>query len=667
MLTEKVVRFSTFRSAGAPSGVKTLHIVRHAEGTHNVASNPKAAEHFDAMLTSLGEQQCAKLHDLTQSAMPGGPPQLIVSSPLTRTLKTAEICFATAIASGAPVVAEENFRETVNYLPDARRTTRELSIDFPYVDFSRIKNEEDPLWAKYVAKFGDHEAHLDLRETNDAVGLAIRVRAAMEFLASRSERTIAVVSHQAFLLHMMGVMESRLNLVEFADRDVEELLCKKPWANCEVRTVNAEILVSPTREQQGQQHRPLPFLMSTSRQALLYGMNGCPFCASAETLLKQEGVVYTYIDIGTSEEERMKLATLTGDSPDKLTVPKLFLNGTLIRSSEELQDLRATSALAHLAQGTLVRAPRAALPDLSSDLTVCILHTGPQTTVWLAEVKKRLATKEAKVTFLDVEHLGTFDLCESLPFSVVVNRVSDAVPPPLARFVCSFLSFCMSQGLPVVNGPGSYSVATSKISQHGFFTKAGLRTPRSFLVRCVADVDAAIAKLGGGTILFKPNAGSFGKGINKFDDMAKLREHAARPSAYGNDGMAVLQEYHAVSEVHRIFVLNGMVQCGVTTTIDTSQEFTAQCMASAQKRQKKGGGSAVRPMGQVPDAVREGCKQAMAAAQADVGSIEYLIEPETCQPLYFDLNLLSTYPDPALVGRDCWQELADFVLARAKA
>lgn len=400
-----------------------------------------------------------------------------------------------------------------------------------------------------------------------------------------------------------------------------------------------------------------------SAQNIVYGKQGCPFCVAAKAMLDLECVQYTFIDVGASEEERKKVAALFGDAPDKLTVPKIIINGTLIRTSEDLSDLKATSALAHLAKGTIGSAPRVAFPDVRS---ICMLHTGPRTGAYLEEVEKRLIAKGAEVTFLDMEHLGTFDLNAPLPFAAVVNRVSDAVPPPLARFVASFLSFCESQGVPVVNGSGPYSVATSKVSQHGFFNAVGLRTPRSFVVRSIADVEAAIPKLSGGMVLFKPNAGSFGKGIGKFDDMALLRAHVARPSAFGNDGMAMLQEYHGVPEVHRVFVLNGKVQCGVTTTIDTKQEFTAQCMASAQKRQKTDGTAAVTCM-KVPDAVREGCQRAMVSAQADVGSIEYLIEEKTGEPLYFDLNLLSTCPAPALVGCDCWQELADFIFDKAKA
>lgn len=304
--------------------------------------------------------------------------------------------------------------------------------------------------------------------------------------------------------------------------------------------------------------------MQGTEKAMLWGRHTCPFCIAAEKLLKSTGIAYTFVDVESNEELLARLSDLTGDPPSKLTVPKILINGTLIRTSEELQDLAATSALAHLAKNTLQTIPRQPLdtPSERPKRSVCILHTGPTDTVWLAELKKRLDARSAVVCFVDAERLGTFDLEAKPAFSVVINRVSDAVPPSSARFVSSFLSFCEAQGVPVVNGAAAYGVATSKISQ---------------------------------------------------------------------------------------------------------QEFSAQCMASAQKRRKTDGSAAVTALKEVPANVKEGCVRAMKAAHADVGSIEYLLHSKTGEPLYFDLNLLSTYPDEALVGRDCWAELADFILSKIKA
>eukprot|EP00429_Kryptoperidinium_foliaceum_P022486 CAMPEP_0176135604 /NCGR_PEP_ID=MMETSP0120_2-20121206/68796_1 /TAXON_ID=160619 /ORGANISM="Kryptoperidinium foliaceum, Strain CCMP 1326" /LENGTH=86 /DNA_ID=CAMNT_0017471325 /DNA_START=18 /DNA_END=274 /DNA_ORIENTATION=- len=86
-----------------------------------------------------------------------------------------------------------------------------------------------------------------------------------------------------------------------------------------------------------------------------------------------------------------------------------------------------------------------------------------------------MAQLELDMRFLDVERLGPVDPGSVLPFAVVVNRVSDAAPPALARYVTSVLSLCESHGVPTVNGAMPYAVATSKVAQHGIFSACGLR------------------------------------------------------------------------------------------------------------------------------------------------------------------------------------------------
>lgn len=205
------------------------------------------------------------------------------------------------------------------------------------------------------------------------------------------------------------------------------------------------------------------------------------------------------------------------------------------------------------------------------------------------------------------------------------------------------------------------------MAQHGYFGAAGCKTPRSMMVRCPEDVDNALPTFGMSSVLFKPNAGSFGKGIVKFvgDDRVNIRHHVSQKASLGSDGIAMLQEYHQVSDVYRVFVLGGKVICGVKVAISQEQESFAQCMASAQKRRKTDGTQAVMKY-DVPAAVQDDCLRSMKAAHADVGSIEYLLHPATGEPLYYDLNLLSTFPDEAVAARDCWADLADYVLSKAK-
>merc|ERR1719265_1547067 len=98
--------------------------------------------------------------------------------------------------------------------------------------------------------------------------------------------------------------------------------------------------------------------MEGTDKALLWGRPGCPFCAAAERVLKGQGIAYTYIDVGSNEDLRARLADLTGDQVDKLTVPKVFIDGQLITTCDELTDLSLTSALKHLGRRAVRDVPR---------------------------------------------------------------------------------------------------------------------------------------------------------------------------------------------------------------------------------------------------------------------------------------------------------------------
>ena len=104
--------------------VRVLHIVRHAEGTHNVNRAYREIENLDARLTPLGEEQCRQLastcmssHGLLEQA------ELVVTSPMTRCVQTALQSFPTlAESSHVEFLAHEGVRETVNYICDRRRS-----------------------------------------------------------------------------------------------------------------------------------------------------------------------------------------------------------------------------------------------------------------------------------------------------------------------------------------------------------------------------------------------------------------------------------------------------------------------------------------------------------------------------------------------------------------
>lgn len=223
-----VARFFSEDSDEAPADAKVLYFLRHAQGTHNVNKDYRSPANIDAKLTELGESQC---HNLAGN-ITGLELDLIISSPLTRTLQTATLSFAEALAEGTPIIAEENLRETVNYNCDRRSRLSELREAWPGVNFSGVHDEEDPVWAKYVAIFGDEEAFIAHRESDDLDSLAARARALLTTIASRPEKRIALVSHNAFLTHLFNTDLG--GIVEFADETAKTRL-SKTWENCELR------------------------------------------------------------------------------------------------------------------------------------------------------------------------------------------------------------------------------------------------------------------------------------------------------------------------------------------------------------------------------------------------------------------------------------------------
>ena len=250
--------------------VKLVYIIRHAEGTHNIRGDYKSVENFDARLTPLGESQCKKLcNELLQlkkevvaaedivdreGSFEGGRRYqgdfrsqgleylmsntdlgeeddgrdvCVVVSPLTRCIQTALLSFdfltpaPTQRKQGddnsgntVPFFGLEALRETVNYQCDRRRRISEISDEFPQIDFSFCRDDEDTIWMSYRQREEEEAKNFssasDVSETA-ATGLkscvesaelnavADRGRQAIEFLQSLPQSKIVVCTHSAYL------------------------------------------------------------------------------------------------------------------------------------------------------------------------------------------------------------------------------------------------------------------------------------------------------------------------------------------------------------------------------------------------------------------------------------------------------------------------------------
>ena len=260
--------------------VRVVHMVRHAQGTHNVDQNGvtlRDPANHDARLTPFGEQQCDALSlALRRDGRVAGA-TLVVTSPLTRCVQTALLCFKGRVADDARFVAHESVRETVNFACDARRSADALADEFAAagVDFSLLVDppradetsdarssyeySADPLWRKYESVVGNARAWDDHRESGDLVSVADRARAFFAWLETRTEREVAVSSHSAFLRclfswgHAGGVRaapeqtlcrvggafdegDASTPVVAYGGDAAFEARMREDWDNCELRT-----------------------------------------------------------------------------------------------------------------------------------------------------------------------------------------------------------------------------------------------------------------------------------------------------------------------------------------------------------------------------------------------------------------------------------------------
>ncbi|KAL1546826.1 phosphoglycerate mutase-like protein 1 [Salvia divinorum] len=226
---------------------KTIHLVRHAQGFHNVAGEKDhsaymSPELFDAALTPLGWQQVDNLRKHVHSTGLSKKIELVVVSPLLRTMQTAVGVFggtgfddgisaaplmtenagksnrpAISSLNAPPFVAMELCREHLGvHWCDKRRSITEYKPLFPAIDFSLIETDEDTLWT------------LDVREANE--DLAERGQKFLNWLWTREESEIAVVTHSGFLIHTLSAFG------DDCQPPVKEEICK-PFNNCELRSV----------------------------------------------------------------------------------------------------------------------------------------------------------------------------------------------------------------------------------------------------------------------------------------------------------------------------------------------------------------------------------------------------------------------------------------------
>ena len=156
----------------------TIHCVRHAQGYHNLSIAVHALH--DPALTPVGEEQCRTL----KKKFPNMHSiDLVVASPLKRTLNTALIAFEPVLKEkGLNVIALPELQETSDLPCDTGSSPELLAKEFEGkpVDLSLVK----PGWDSKRMKWAPTTTAIQKRAGD-----------ARRWLMARPEKEIVVVSH----------------------------------------------------------------------------------------------------------------------------------------------------------------------------------------------------------------------------------------------------------------------------------------------------------------------------------------------------------------------------------------------------------------------------------------------------------------------------------------
>ena len=269
-------------------------------------------------------------------------------------------------------------------------------------------------------------------------------------------------------------------------------------------------------------------------------------------------------------------------------------------------------------------------------------------------------------------------------YSLVFNRMS---PSAYLRgrgnaifYTLSYLAHLKATGVRVINGYYAFVTETSKAYQLSLLETLGLPYPRARVINHPEQAPAAAEGLRY-PVAVKPNIGGSGAGVRRFDSPDTLRSAAeAGDLELGIDSTALVQEFIPAEEsrIVRVEVLDGKFLYGiriytpgdsfdlcpadVCQRVDGAELERAACPVDAPKNRLRVEGYTPPP--EVIDQV----ERIMAAAQIDVGGIEYMIDSRDGQLYFYDINALSNFvaDAPQVIGFDPFARLVDYLEQEAR-
>lgn len=272
--------------------------------------------------------------------------------------------------------------------------------------------------------------------------------------------------------------------------------------------------------------------------------------------------------------------------------------------------------------------------------------------------------------------------------SVVLNRMSvsafDRGRPGAVTQARRFLPALEARGVRVINGSRAFTVETDKTLQLDLIHNVGLRAPDTIEARSPGLAFKAAASLGlreGRPVIVKPNLGASGSGVVKLENLEQAESLLLDgPWEPGPDGVLLVQQYHGprARQIIRIEILGGDFHYAVR--IANSGESFNLCPASVCRSAAgedldasayAGSPSRSDLEAEVFTPPTDLIDRTVLLAQSagiDVGGVEYLIDDETGEVIFYDINAMSNFiaDGPKLLGFDPYLNLARFAIRQTE-
>ena len=186
---------------------KTLYWIRHGESLSNISESNYSI--VDPGLTPNGITQCENLKTYIANNKIMDKIDLIVVSPLDRTLETCANIIDVRTQTNIKIISLDEIREQINQPCHKRKYIEEKKRKYKFVNFNKITDNEDLMYKKFNGQ-------------EPKTNVISRCEWFVNWLKNRKEKNIMIITHGNFLFPMFT------NVLTYIENKIF-------FSNCEIR------------------------------------------------------------------------------------------------------------------------------------------------------------------------------------------------------------------------------------------------------------------------------------------------------------------------------------------------------------------------------------------------------------------------------------------------